>query len=228
MDEQKLKIEVASCCRLFESLGLFDFSGHASVRIAGSDTFLMNSRDSVRSSITPTDIIKVDLDGKSLEKGVEPPSEVFIYTAIYQLCPDVHAIAHLHSPEIISLSVCGKAYVPVIARGAVFSDGFPVLEDSRLINSRDRGVALAKALGSNRGLMLRGHGSVVVGESIKEVFFRGYFAELNARYQMDAYRTGQQPLRLPEEEINEANGHYHGRLYEKVWNYYYRKANIAF
>ena len=227
MDEKELKTEVATCCRMFEFLGLFDFSGHASVRVPGTDTFLMNSRDSVRSIITPEDIIKVDLDGNSLEEGIKPPSEVFIYTAIYKLCPDVLAIAHLHSPAIISLSVCGKDYVPVIARGSIFSDGIPVFEDSRLINSSERGIALAKVLEPKGAAILRGHGSVVVGESIKEVFFRGFFSELNATYQMDAYRIGQEPQRLPEDEIMEANGHYHGRLYEKVWNYYFHKANIT-
>jgi len=227
MNENELRIEVADCCRLFESLGMFDFSGHASARIPGADTFLMNSRDSVRSNIRPEDIIKVDLDGKSLEEGVKPPSEVFIYTAIYKLYPDVSAVAHLHSPALISLSVLGKAYVPVIARGSIFSDGIPVLADSRLINSSERGVALAKALGPNGALMLRGHGSVVAGESIKAVFFRSYFAELNAKYQLDAYRAGQEPQRLPEDEMKEADEHYHGRLYEKVWNYFHDKAHIA-
>jgi len=228
MDENELKIEVAACCRVFEFLGLFDFSGHASVRIPGTDTFLINSRDSVRSVIKPENIIKVDLEGKSLEEGVKPPSEVFIYTAIYKHFPDVSAVAHLHSPAIISLSVLGKAYVPVIPRGSIFPDGIPVFEDSRLINSRERGLALAKALGSNRAVVLRGHGSVAIAESLKAVLFRAYFSELNAKYQMDAYRAGQEPQRLPEDEIKEANAHYSGRLYDKVWNYFFHKANITF
>jgi ribulose-5-phosphate 4-epimerase/fuculose-1-phosphate aldolase len=228
MDESALKIEVAACCRLFEFLGLFDFSGHASVRIPGTDNFLVNSRDSVRSIITPKDIVKVNLDGKVLEEGARVPSEIFIYTAIYKLLPDVFAIGHLHSPAIISLSVLGKEYVPVIARGSIFPDGIPVSEDSRLINSRERGDALAKALGLNRAVILRGHGSVVVGESIKAVLFRAYFSELNAKYQLDAYRIGEKPRPLPEDEIKEANEHYFGRLYEKVWNYFFHKANINF
>ncbi len=228
MDESVLKIEVATCCRLFEFLGLYDFSGHASVKIPGTDDFLINSRDSVRSIISPKDIIKANLDGKILEEGAKVPSEVFIYTAIYKFCPDVFAIAHLHSPAIISLSVLGKEYVPVIARGSIFPDGIPVFDDSRLINSSARGNALAKALGHNRAIILRGHGSVVVGESIKAVLFRAYFSELNAKYQLDAYRIGEKPRTLPEDEIKEANEHYLGRLYDKVWNYFFHKADINF
>ena len=87
---------------------------------------------------------------------------------------------------------------------------------------------MANALGVNRAVILRGHGSVVAGESLKAVLFGAYFSELNAKYQIEAYRIGEKPRLLPKEEITEANEHYHERSYEKVWNYFFHKADIAF
>lgn len=55
MDERTLQQEVATCCRLSEYLGLFDFSGHVSARVQGTDAVLINSRDSVRSNIVACD-----------------------------------------------------------------------------------------------------------------------------------------------------------------------------
>src|SRR4030042_6804102 len=83
MDENTLKVEVATCCRLLEYLGLFDFSGHTSARIQGTDFILINSRDSVRSSIEPQDIVKVNLKDDVYEAGSLAPMEVHIHTLLY-------------------------------------------------------------------------------------------------------------------------------------------------
>lgn len=228
MDENALRLEVAICCRLSEHLGLFDFSGHASARILGTDTILINDRDSVRSHIRPQDIIKVDLSGKALEKDGKAPSEVYIHTEIYRHRPDVAAIAHLHSPAVIALSVAGKKYLPVIARGSLFDAGVPVHDDSRTITSPDSGKALAETLGRRRAVILRGHGSVVVAESVKALFFNSLFLELNAQNQVAAYQMGEQPYALRKEEIEGGNRVFGQRLFEKVWDYYVDKTALKF
>lgn len=226
MEENALRLEVATCCRLVEYLGLFDFSGHASARIEGEGAFLINSRDSVRSSIGPQDIIRVNLQDGVSPQEVMSPTEVHIHTAIYRCRPDVNAVAHLHSPEVIALSVAGKAYVPVIPRGSIFADGVPLQDDSRSVNSLELGTVLANTLGRRRAVILRGHGSVVVADSVKALLFYSLSLELNARAQLAAYQAGEQPCVLREEEIREGNRLYGQRLFEKAWDYYVDKAAL--
>ena len=60
-----------------------------------------------------------------------------------------------------------------------------------LIRSPALGEALAKSLGSSAVALLRGHGNVVVGASVKEVVFRAVYTEINARLQAEALRIGQ-------------------------------------
>jgi len=227
-DENMLRLEVAVSCRIAEYLGLFDFSGHASARIPTEEAMFINSRDSVRSDIKPQDIIKVNLNaGISEEQGMAP-SEVFIHTAIYQNRSDVNAVAHLHSPAIIALSVAKKKFIPVIPRGSVFAAGVPLYDDSRTINSMDSGQVLAGILGQRRAVILRAHGSVVVANNLKELLFYALSLELNARDQLAAYQAGEQPCILREEEIKEGNRLYGQRLFEKAWDYYLKKAAINF
>lgn len=232
MEEEALRAEVAACCRLSEYLGLFDFSGHASARIPGADAIFINSRDSVRSGIEPLDIIRVKLqDGpqdRVSPQGVMPPTEVHIHTEIYRRRPDVNAVAHLHSPAVIALSVAGKAYVPVIPRGSVFADGVPLYDDSRSVNSPGAGAVLAEVLGQRRAVILRAHGSVVVADSVKGLLFYSLSLELNAREQLAAYQAGEQPRLLREEEVREGNRLYGQRLFEKAWDYYVEKAGLRF
>ena len=222
--EDGLRNEVAACCRIAEYLGLFDFSGHVSARIKGTDTFLINARDSVRSSIGSNDIVKVDLNGKSLEDTKKPPSEIYIHSEIYKSRADVYSVAHLHSHAIIELSIADKPYLPVNNRGSYFADGIPVYDHCHNIKTEERGVELAKVLDRHRAVIIRGHGSVVVGENVKAVLFGAYFSELNAKYQIGAYRMGTQPHALTEDEKMEYSRFWGQRIYEKVWNYYFDKA----
>ncbi|MEW6672675.1 MAG: class II aldolase/adducin family protein [Thermodesulfobacteriota bacterium] len=225
--EAGLRNEVAACCRIAEYLDLFDFSGHVSARINGTDTFLINARDSVRSSIGLNDIVEVDFNGKSLEPGKNPPSEIYIHSEIYKRRTDVFSVAHLHSRAMIELSIANKAYVPVNNRGSYFADGIPVYDHCHNIKTAERGSNLAITLGRHRAVIIRGHGSVVVGENVKAVLFGAHFCELNASYQIGAYRMGVEPRALTEDERAEYTRFWGQRIYEKVWNYYFEKANAG-
>jgi L-ribulose-5-phosphate 4-epimerase len=228
MDENLLRLEVAACCRLAEYLELFDFSGHASPRIPGKDTMFINSRDSVRSNIQSQDIIKVNLkNGNAVDEGIAP-SEVYIHTAIYQSRPDVNAVAHLHSQAVIDLGVAKKKFIPVLPRGSVFAEGVPMYDDSRTVNTLDSGRVLAERLGKRRAVILLAHGAVVVAESLKALLFYSLSLELNARSQLAAYQSGEQPCALKDDEIRESNLLYRGRLFEKAWDYYVDKAALPF
>jgi ribulose-5-phosphate 4-epimerase/fuculose-1-phosphate aldolase len=59
-----------------------------------------------------------------------------------------------------------------------------------LIRDQPLGVALAQALGSAPMILMRGHGSTVVGPTLKLAVYRAVFAEINARLQADALRLG--------------------------------------
>jgi HCOMODA/2-hydroxy-3-carboxy-muconic semialdehyde decarboxylase len=59
-----------------------------------------------------------------------------------------------------------------------------------LIRDRGLGAALAKSLGNATFALMRGHGSVAVGTSIKQVVYRAIYAEVNARLQSEAARLG--------------------------------------
>src|SRR6185295_2195167 len=59
-----------------------------------------------------------------------------------------------------------------------------------LIRDRKLGAALAQSLGPANFALMRGHGSVAVGTSVKQVVYRAIYAEVNARLQSEAMRLG--------------------------------------
>ena len=59
-----------------------------------------------------------------------------------------------------------------------------------LIRSPELGRALAKSLAEGHIVVMRGHGSTVTAPSLPLVVYRSIYAELNARYQLQAMQHG--------------------------------------
>lgn len=68
-----------------------------------------------------------------------------------------------------------------------------------LIRNRDLGRALAQSLGSSACVLMRGHGSTVVGNSVEQAVFRAIYAETNAKLQAQAQAMGEVMFLTPEE-----------------------------
>ena len=59
-----------------------------------------------------------------------------------------------------------------------------------LIRDRKLGAALARSLGPASFALMRGHGAVAVGGTLKQAVYRAIYAEANARLQSEAMRLG--------------------------------------
>jgi len=59
-----------------------------------------------------------------------------------------------------------------------------------LIRSSYLGAALARSLGQHSCVLMRGHGSTVVGTSLEQAVYRAIYAEVNAKLQLAAQGLG--------------------------------------
>jgi HCOMODA/2-hydroxy-3-carboxy-muconic semialdehyde decarboxylase len=143
--------------------------------------------------------MQFDMDGEQIDKkGRKVFVERFIHSEIYRARPDVQAVVHSHSPAVIPFGVTGTALRPVSHMGGFLGMATPIFEireaggpnTDMLIRDRKLGRALARTLGKSTYTLMRGHGSVAVGVSIKQVVYRAIYAEWNARLQAEAMRLG--------------------------------------
>ena len=216
-----LKEQLALACRMLAHEGLFDQSGHISARHPEAGLLLIHPHSRSRYDVGPDDILTVNLDGRVVEGAERPPSELNIHTQIYRARPDVQSVCHLHSRMATVFAIAGRDLVPVTNYAAVLGSGaVPVYLDPRLVHTPQQGDLLARALGSGRACLMRNHGSVVVGERIREAFVASIYLEENARRQHLALQIGQ-PIGFSEEEIRDvaAAGWREGPL-QKTWVYY--------
>src|SRR5919106_5773574 len=112
------KRQLAAALQMLERAEIIDFNGHASIR-TGEDRFLINSGRSVRSRMSASDVVEINLDGRLVEGSDEPPMEFPLHAEIYRLRPDVNAIIHAHPKWSTFLSMTGRSYEPVFPQGAL-------------------------------------------------------------------------------------------------------------
>ena len=90
---------------------------------------------------------------------------------------------------------------PMRARAIRWRSGIPMDDDPSHIKTTVQGVKLAKTLGPHHACLMRAHGSVAVGPSLKHAVFRAVYTEVNAKLQIQAtIISGGAPLAALDEE----------------------------
>jgi HCOMODA/2-hydroxy-3-carboxy-muconic semialdehyde decarboxylase len=126
--------------------------------------------------------------------------ERFIHGEIYAARPDVNAIVHSHSPDVLPFTVTTVPFKALIHMAAflgnapapVFEIRDAVGEDNKMLVTENRtGAALAAILGQRSVVLMRGHGMSVVAASVKEVVLRAIYTQLTARIETTALRMGE-------------------------------------
>jgi ribulose-5-phosphate 4-epimerase/fuculose-1-phosphate aldolase len=213
---------IARAVRICNMADVMDWNGHVSMRDPDApSTMWINSRNASRSTIRKRDIVPFDLDkGLPIGDVDEPPSEYHIHREIYRVRPDVGGIVHSHPNYILTLSIAGHPLLPVTASVGSFlpEAGAPEFDAASLINTEARGRALAAALGDAPMVVLRQHGAVTVGRTMKEAVVRMLCAEQTAMFQYQALQVGT-PKYLRGEELRNLQREYWVVAVDKFWNY---------
>jgi ribulose-5-phosphate 4-epimerase/fuculose-1-phosphate aldolase len=230
---KELRDKLALGCRLLFMEGYMDHGGLAGARIPETGNLLLNPREMRGTTgrhpgiMQGDDLVVVDPDGKRIEGTNNPPSETPIFTGVFRARPDVMAVFHLHLPMATAFSVVGKPLRPVYMMGAPFGDSVPVCEDGTLIQRPEQGDELAKALGGNLAVLLKGHGVVVVGRSVEEAFVAAIMLEENATRLYQASLLGE-PSVFEGEALRTLKGQiWIPKVVEKLWAYHVMKAEAA-
>ena len=197
-NDPKLIEDLVYANRILFQQEVLDGFGHVSVRSDKNPTHFLLSRSMAPALVTSNDILEYDSNGEPVDaRGRNSYVERYIHAAIYRVRPDVKAIVHSHSPDIIPYSVTGTILRPVYHVSAFLRLGAPIFDSHEgfgdtdmLIRDNKLGNALAKALGNSGIALIRGHGFVAVAESTPIVVYRAIYTQWNARVQAEGMKLG--------------------------------------
>ena len=195
-----LLADLATANRILFKQGVVDGFGHVSARHdKHPDRFLL-ARNMAPGLVTADDIVTFDLDGRALNaNGRAVYLERFIHAEIFRARPDVMAVVHSHSVAVVPFSILkGVPFRAVCHMGGFIGICAPIFEirdiagdaSDLLIRNSELGAGVAKVLGDGNVVLMRGHGSTVVGDRVKQAVFRAVYTENNAKLQAEAMRLG--------------------------------------
>ncbi|MGH7003006.1 MAG: class II aldolase/adducin family protein [Alphaproteobacteria bacterium] len=224
--------ELVAANQILFDQGVVDAFGHVSARHdKRPDRFLL-ARNMAPSRVKADDIVEFTLDGDAVNaNGRKVYLERFIHGEIYRARPDVMSVVHSHSHSIVPLSVVkGMKLKAVFHMAGFVGQGAPVFEireaggngTDLLVSNNMLGVALAKHFDGHDIVLMRGHGSTVVGHSIKQAVYRAVYAEHNARYQLQAMQLGEVTF-LTEEESRACVANVEGQV-QRPWDMWLEQA----
>lgn len=218
--------------RILSHEGIFDYLGHVSVRNPENRETFFISRAIAPETVTRKDILEVDLDGNVVTKtSLKPYSERIIHSAIFKARADVNAVVHAHPIPIITLSVIDLPFRPITHVATLFYEGVPVYDKydftspgatGMLVTTREEGERVARLLGKSRGMLMRGHGYNVVGDSIPSMVQAAVILRDNTVIQLAAAQLGQPKyVSYEEAKIRSVAGT------DRAWNYYVARVKKA-
>jgi ribulose-5-phosphate 4-epimerase/fuculose-1-phosphate aldolase len=191
------KVVIAN--RILYDQGVVDGLGHVSARHDSDPNQFLLSCNRAPGLVRHADVLCYDLDGNTVSPTTERSYlERFIHGEIYRARPDVMAVVHSHSPSVIPFGATGNRLRPIfhmagfLGRGSALFDireGFG--ETDMLIRNNEMGRALAQSLGKCTCVLMRGHGSTVVGNCVEQAVYRAVYAEVNAKLQSQALDLGE-------------------------------------
>ncbi|MBC7379135.1 MAG: class II aldolase/adducin family protein [Burkholderiaceae bacterium] len=193
--------------RILYEQGVVDGFGHVSVRHDQSADHFLLSCNRAPGLVKKADIMVYDLDGNAVGDTTQRPYlERFIHGEIYRARPDVVSVVHSHSPSVIPFGVTGQRLRPVFHMSGFLGSGATLYDIRResgntdmLIRDAGLGKDLARALGPHTCVLMRGHGSTVVGPTLERAVYRAVYAEENAKLQLSASALGPIEFLTPEE-----------------------------
>jgi len=222
-------LDLVAAYRILAAHGVIDAYGHVSIRSPKNPKRYYLAKSLAPEKVRLEDMIEYDLDSTPLDdQGRESVRERFIHGEIYKTRPEVMSVVHNHSPSVIPFSVTGVPMKPIYHMAAFIGEGVPVFEIRKvrkgtdlLVKDNQLGAALAKTLGKSPASLMRGHGSVVVGENLPRAVGRSIYLEQSAQLQMQAMLLSKKVAYLDKAEVAASNP---VQDYKRAWPLWREKA----
>jgi ribulose-5-phosphate 4-epimerase/fuculose-1-phosphate aldolase len=211
-DESRIA-DLITAYRICVNEGVLDSFGHISVRSVQNPNRFYMPRASAPALITRADILELDMNANPIMPNAPRTNgERFIHSEIYKARLDVQSVIHAHTMAVIPFGLAGTPLRPVVAQAGFLpletplfdnreANGAAAKERGILVRNAMLGAALAKKLGNNPVVLMRGHGMTVVADSIKRATVQAVYTQIDAQAQWAAMQLNKNITSMDEKEL---------------------------
>lgn len=197
-----LKYKLAAAYRIMvaENLDEGGISGHISLKVPGErDYFWVNPFGKLAEEVTPDNLVMVDRSGNIVEGNPPINTAGFcIHAAIHGAYPEIHAVAHTHSPWGTVFGSYGKPLLPIDQNCCMFYENHAVYDSfNGPVNDSEDANRIAETIAGKSAIILRNHGTITCGTNVETAVM--YMVAMERAYRLNALASqyGEPKLIVP-------------------------------
>jgi autoinducer 2 (AI-2) kinase len=192
---------VAVTRELYEIQVITATGGNVCARIPGAENEVWITPSQLfKGDLRPEVLVRIDLDGKSLDPGARSPSsEWSMHTQILKKKPEAKAVIHAHAPYATTLANAGLPFLPISTEAAFFGD---IPRVPFIMPGTDAlAEAVSDAMVQSWAVLMVNHGLVVCGRSLRRAADMVEIVERSAQLILGCHAVGREPPVLPEKTV---------------------------
>ncbi|NPD16345.1 class II aldolase/adducin family protein [Xinfangfangia sp. D13-10-4-6] len=195
--------------------GLVHAYGHCSARV-DADHFLVCPARPMAQILPGEACTLVPVRG-ALPEGVL--GEVRLHQQIYQRRPDCGGVIRFMGPNVMALAALGRVPAMRHGFGTYFAPKVGLWDDIQLIRDEEKAVGAIDAMGASAGLLMRGNGGVVAGESLEEATGLAFYLDDMCRIELAALAAGLADTPEISAEDAQTRATRAGRIFGRMWDH---------
>jgi len=193
--EWATRTDLAACYRIAAHFRMTDLVyTHISARVPGAEGhFLLNAYGLLFEEITASNLVKVTLEGEVIDDetglGINPAGYV-IHSAIHGARHDVGCVMHSHTGAGLAVAAQRQGLLPLTQHAMRFAGRLAYHDYEGIALDVDERERLIADLGMHDAMILRNHGLLTCGATIRAAFDLMYYLERACQAQVGAMGAG--------------------------------------
>jgi ribulose-5-phosphate 4-epimerase/fuculose-1-phosphate aldolase len=225
-EEWQVRVDLAAAYQL---AALFKWTDliytHFSARVPGSEDFLINAYGLMFDEITASNLVKIDHRGKVLDdpSGLGYNEAGFvIHGCVHEARPEINCVIHTHTRAGVGVSAMKCGLLPISQHAMMTQQQVTYHDYEGIALDMDERGRMARDLGrTSKAMILRNHGLLTLGGTVREAFELMYYLDSACQIQIDACAGGLENVLLMTEAAAKNTAQQFGRpqrpAEEKDW-----------
>jgi ribulose-5-phosphate 4-epimerase/fuculose-1-phosphate aldolase len=216
-EEWQVRVDLAAAYQL---AALFKWTDliytHFSARVPGSEDFLINAYGLMFDEITASNLVKIDHHGEVLDDptGMGYNAAGFvIHGCVHEARPEINCVMHTHTRAGVGVSAMKCGLLPISQHAMRVQQEVTYHDYEGIALEMDERTRLAGDLGaSSKVMILRNHGLLTLGETVREAFELMYYLDCACQIQVDACAGGMENVLLMSQRAADVTAQQFSRL----------------
>jgi ribulose-5-phosphate 4-epimerase/fuculose-1-phosphate aldolase len=192
--EWQQRVDLAAAYRLAHYYRMTDqIYTHLTAKVPGTEHFLINPYGVLFDEVTASCLVKVDLDGRIVLDptgiGINPAG-FLIHSCVHRARPDFTCVLHTHTAAGLAVAAQKRGLLMLTQHAMRFHNRLGYHDYEGIALDFDEQARLVRDLGPHKAMVLRNHGLLTAGTTIRDAFEQMYYLERACDAQVKALAGG--------------------------------------